>query len=56
MELVIDFNTHKICSQCKTLKSLEKFGKRSCAKSGYRSTCKQCDHQYYRKKYTSSKK
>lgn len=52
-EIYIDFSTHKICSKCNYLKSLDKFGKRSCAKIGYRCTCKQCDKEYLLKKKAS---
>ena len=39
-------NEAKICTQCKRLKSLDKFNKQCSAKSGYRSNCRECQKKY----------
>ena len=37
----------KACSKCKEIKSLDEFYKNRSRKSGYRTSCKQCDRSYW---------
>ena len=43
----------KQCSVCKQIKPLDEFYKKSAAKDGHRSQCKECCQEYAKKHYTS---